>query len=132
METSKSSLESNYCHSQPLFVFIFVFSKVNSKHVQYKISPMTGFEPRTSAIGSNHSANLATTTAQNYRFFLTNLTSTKVWPSSCVTRFGEISPLWHNFKSLRQIFESLFIIWQNVYFTLAKMLCYWASFHCCR
>ena len=26
-------------------------------------------------------------------------------PSNSTTRFGEFSPLWHNFKSLRQIFE---------------------------
>ena len=31
-----------------------------------------------------------------------------------VTRLGEISPFWQNFKSLRQIFEGLFLIWQNV------------------
>ena len=45
------------------FFCIFVFSTVNCKHVHYKISPMTGFEPRTSGIGSNCSANWATTTA---------------------------------------------------------------------
>ena len=43
-------------HSRPLFVFIFVFSTVNRKHVHHKISPMTGFEPRTSGIG-DRSAN---------------------------------------------------------------------------
>ena len=37
--------------------FIFVFSTVSSKHVHCNISSMTGFEPRTSGIGSNHSAN---------------------------------------------------------------------------
>ena len=52
--------------------------------------------------------------------------------SSSVTRFGEILPLWHNFKSLGQIFEGLFSIWQSFNLTLAKMLCYWASFHRCR
>ena len=39
-------------HSRPLFVFIFVISTVNRKHVRHKISPMTGFKPRTSGIGS--------------------------------------------------------------------------------
>ena len=51
---------------------------------------------------------------------------------SSVTRFGEILPLWYNFKSLEQIFEGLFDICQKYKLTLAKMLCYWASFHCCR
>ena len=41
-------------------------------------------------------------------------------PQSSVTIFGEISPLWHNFKSLEQIFEGLFCIWQDFYPTLAK------------
>ena len=31
-----------------------------------------------------------------------------------VTRFGEIVPIWYNFKSLGQKFEGLFSIWQNV------------------
>ena len=30
-----------------------------------------------------------------------------------VTRFATISPLWHEFKSLVQMFEGLFSIWQN-------------------
>ena len=47
-----------------LFFFIFVFSTVNSKYIQYKILPMTGFEPQISGTGSNRSANCATTTAQ--------------------------------------------------------------------
>ena len=40
-----------------LFFFIFVFSKQLTENVQYKISPMTGFELRTSGIGSNCSTN---------------------------------------------------------------------------
>ena len=38
-----------------------------------------------------------------------------------VTRFGEISPIWYNFKSLGHIFGGLFSIWQNVDPTEAKM-----------
>ena len=34
-----------------------------------------------------------------------------------MTRFGEMSPLWHNFKSFGQF---LAFIWQNVIFTLVK------------
>ena len=32
---------------------------------------------------------------------------------STVTRFGEFSPLWQNFKSLWLLFEGLFCIGQN-------------------
>ena len=46
-----------------LFFFIFVFSTVNSKYVDYKILLMTGFEPQTSGIGSDRSANWATPAA---------------------------------------------------------------------
>ena len=31
-----------------------------------------------------------------------------------VTRFGEILPLWQNFKSLWLFFEGLFCIWQTL------------------
>ena len=44
-------------HPRPLFIFIFVFSTINSKYVHYKILLMTGFELQTSGIGSDHSAN---------------------------------------------------------------------------
>ena len=44
-------------HSRPVLFYIFVFSKVNSKHVHYKISPMMGFEPQTSYIENDRSAN---------------------------------------------------------------------------
>ena len=37
----------------PGLFFIFVFFTVNSKYVQYKTLPMTGFEPWTSGIGSD-------------------------------------------------------------------------------
>ena len=48
---------------------IFFFSKqFRVKNVLYKHSPMTGFEPQTSGHGSVHSANWATTTAQDGPF----------------------------------------------------------------
>ena len=40
-----------------LFFFIFDFLAVNSKYVLYKILLMPGYEPRTSGIGSDRSAN---------------------------------------------------------------------------
>ena len=48
-----------------LFFFIFVFSVQLTVNIQYKFLPMTGFEPRTSGIGSDRSTNWATTTAQD-------------------------------------------------------------------
>ena len=41
--------------------------------------------------------------------------------SASVTRFGEISPLWLKFTSLGQIFDGLFLIWQNSMATLANL-----------
>ena len=38
-------------------LFFLYFRLFNSKHVHYKILPMTVFDPRTSGIGSDHSAN---------------------------------------------------------------------------
>ena len=48
--------------SWPLFFFIFVFATVNSKHVQYKVLPMAGFEPQISGTRSVRST--ATAAAQ--------------------------------------------------------------------
>ena len=44
------------------------------------------------------------------------------WSQACagsVTRFGEISPLWQNFKSLGNFLNGLFSIWQTFVPTLA-------------
>ena len=46
------------------FFFISVFSIQLTINDQFNFLPMTGFEPRTSGIGSNHSTNWITTTAQ--------------------------------------------------------------------
>ena len=51
-------------HFPASFCSIFVFSTFNSKYVHFKILPMTGFEPWTSSIAIDCSANWATTTAQ--------------------------------------------------------------------
>ena len=40
---------------------------------------------------------------------------------SSVTRFGEISPTWQKFTSLWQIFDGLFLIWQNAEPALANL-----------
>ena len=48
-------------HSRPLYSFIFVFLKVNSKYDNYKIVPMTGFKPRTSGMRRDCSTNWVTT-----------------------------------------------------------------------
>ena len=51
-----------------------------------------------------------------------------LWLSSNVTRFGEISPLWLNFKSLGQIFR----VYLVNYDPTVAMLHYWASVQCCK
>ena len=45
------------------FLYFRLFNTVDNKNVQYNYLPKTGFEPQTSGIKSNHSTNLATTTA---------------------------------------------------------------------
>ena len=45
------------------FLFTFVFSTVDGKYVHCKMLLMSGFEPWTSGIGINHSANWAATAA---------------------------------------------------------------------
>ena len=42
-----------------------------------------------------------------------------------VARFGEISPLWHNYRKSLASFEALFSILQK------PVLCIGATFHCC-
>ena len=39
------------------FFFIFVFSIQFTENIQYKFLPMTGFELRTSGVGSDRSTN---------------------------------------------------------------------------
>ena len=54
-------------HSRPLFRYFRLFNTqlTVNKCSMYKINlPMTGFKPRTSGIGSDHSTNWATTTAR--------------------------------------------------------------------
>ena len=45
-----------------------------------------------------------------------------MFEETSVTRFGEISPLWHNLKNIGYIFEGSFSIWQNVDPTVTKKL----------
>ena len=44
-------------HSRPLFIYLRLFNAVDSKQMFNKILPMTGVEPRTSGIKSDHSTN---------------------------------------------------------------------------
>ena len=48
--------------------------------------------------------------------------------SFCVTRFGEISPLWHNVKKLWPFWKSSFCIWKDLELTLANFICFGAFF----
>ena len=46
--------------------------------------------------------------------FLINKTNKTIFcPTSNVTRFGEISPLGHNFKNILQLYYGLISIWQT-------------------
>ena len=52
-------------HSRLLFLYFHLFYKqLTVNKCSIKVLRMTGFEPGSSGIGSNHSANCATTTAQ--------------------------------------------------------------------
>ena len=55
-------------HSRPLFIYFCLFYAISS-NIFTKILPMTGSEPRTSGIGSDRSANWATTTALKQTLF---------------------------------------------------------------
>ena len=52
--------------------------------------------------------------------------------SFCVTRFGEISPLWHNVKKLWPFWKSSFCIWKDLELTLANFICFGAIFQFCK
>ena len=58
-------------HSRPLFLYFRLFNTADSKQCSIKISPMTGFELRTSGVGSDHSTNCATSTSHPFTFFYT-------------------------------------------------------------
>ena len=45
-----------------------------------------------------------------------------------MTRFGEISSLWHKLKHLWQFYERLFSIWQKLLLTLVNFVYNWALF----
>ena len=50
-----------------------------------------------------------------------------VWPDLAIFHY-----FCKNFTSLWQIFEGLFLSWQNGEPTLANVWHYWANFHCCK
>ena len=52
----------------PVFPYFRLLNSYHCLKVQYKILSMTGFEPWTSVIRRDHSANWVTTTAQKLRF----------------------------------------------------------------
>ena len=60
------------CHFRPLFLYLRLVNTVDNRytHILNKNYPMTGFEPRTSDVRSNPSANWATTTAQQQKYFI--------------------------------------------------------------
>ena len=61
-------------------IFSLYFTTVNSKCVHYKILPMAGFEPWTSIIGSDHSANWVTNTSNKRKLKIASFCiATKVY-----------------------------------------------------
>ena len=71
---------------------------------------------------------------QNFTKFVQNRFEKMIFLfyKSSVTRFGEIPPLWQNFKTLGQFFECLVSVGQNFETTLAHILFSLANFHCCK
>ena len=49
-----------------------------------------------------------------------------------MTRFGEISPLWQNFKNIWQFYEGLIGIWQTFEPTMENSVCFWANLCWCK
>ena len=68
---------------------------------------------------------------QNFTKFVQNRFEKMIFLfyKSSVTRFGEIPPLWQNFKTLRQFFEVLVGVGQTFELTLANLLYDLANFH---
>ena len=66
-------------HSQPLLSLFSSFQQLTfGKYVCYKNLPMTGFEPRTSGFGSNHSSNWATTTSHWFNLFVSSVNNIQI------------------------------------------------------
>ena len=65
-----------------------------------------------------------------FKMIYTTKCASKRSATTSVTRFGEISPLWQNLKSLWQFFGGLYCIGRNVEPNWAKKL-FWTNFHCC-
>ena len=57
--------------------------------------------------------------------------ATQKLAANTVTRFCEISPIWQNFKPLRQVFEGLVGDGQKNLPTFANLLYYLTNFQCC-
>ena len=57
---------------------------------------------------------------------------TRLEHQSSVTRFGEISAFWQNFKNIWQLFEGSISVWQTFEPTLENSAGFWASLHCCK
>ena len=97
------------------FFFIFVFSTVNSKNVNYKIfAPTTGFEQQPSGIGSDHSA---TSTAPDQNIFpiVRSMHRTKIFPIQINAFFAR--------SHLQQLFVTHREELQKIVFTIIKLKC---------
>ena len=68
-------------HFRPLILYFRLFNTVDSQQINiwYKSLPMTGFEPRTSGVGSDCSTNWATTIVLHLLLFTLVFSSNKSW-----------------------------------------------------
>ena len=92
-------------------------------------------------IGGTGTADVSASSAETFFYNF----ETKVWSNGpqmsekrsrkvdtiSMTRLSKISPFCQKLTSFWQIFDSLFLIWQNAEPTLANLWHYWANIHCC-
>ena len=105
-----ASLEITVCSKivfPGIFFFIFIFSLQLTVNVQNKFLLMTGFEPLTSGIGSDHSTNWATTTAHTcvFKFNLSRCYS----PTLPITDI-DVGKTWSHWSHLPQQYPLALLI----------------------
>ena len=74
-------------HRRPLFLYFRLYKTVGS----VQIFPITEFEPRTSGVGSDCSANWGTTTAHLYPMFALLICANETYDNSCSSKSFDIS-----------------------------------------
>ena len=104
--------------SRPLFL-IFFFSIQLTVNIQFNFLLMTGFEPRTSGVGSDCSTNWATTTAQDVLSFYyiwhcikkrTNINK----KGSCLVHISKMDQISHCLIWLSHFHEWINSVWPDL------------------